>query len=135
MKKLLYATLFLTVLASCDIMIIEPRVDYRDRVIGYYEVEEYSNTYRDYVYYTINITRDGSQGTNIHINNFYGADICVHAFVDYNQITIPYQIVNGYEIEGVGSVSNGDINLDYSVKDLYNHSATDFCETWASRDY
>lgn len=135
MKKLLYATLFLTVLASCDIMVIEPRVDYRDRVVGYYDVEEYSNTYRDYVYYSIQITRNGSYGNDIYINNFYGADIRIRAYVDYNQITIPYQVVNGYEIEGVGSVNGGDISLDYSVKDLYQYSATDFCETWATRDY
>lgn len=135
MKKLLVAALLMSLLAACDIMVIEPRVDYRDRIVGYYDVEEYSNTYRDYVFYEIEIARKGSYGNDIYIYNFYGADIRVRAYVDYNQITIPYQVVNGYEIEGVGSYQGGDITFDYSVKDLYQHSATDFCETWATRDY
>lgn len=134
MKKLIYAAFLLTFLASCDIIVVEPQIDYRDQLVGYYDVEEYSNTYNDYVYYSIDITRDGRYGNDIYIHNFYGADIDVRAYVDYHQITIPYQVVNGYEIEGVGSVHGGEISFDYSVKDLYQNSARDFCEAWAERD-
>ena len=133
MKRLIFAASFLLVMASCDITIIEPRYDSRDKFVGYYSVEEYSETYNDYTHYSISISKDYNSSYIIYLHNFYGADISVHAQVDYNKITIPYQVVDGYEIEGVGTLSGADINLNYRVKDLYNNSRTDFCEVWADR--
>jgi len=133
MKRLIFAASFLLVMASCDITIIEPRYDSRDKFVGYYAVEEYSETYNDYTHYSISISKDYNSSYIIYLHNFYGADISVYAQVDYNKITIPYQVVDGYEIEGVGTLSGADINLNYRVKDLYNNSRTDFCEVWADR--
>ena len=133
MKRLIFAASFLLVMASCDITIIEPRYDSRDQMVGYYDVEEYSETYNDYTHYTLRISKDYNSSYTIYLNNFYGADISVYARVEYDKITIPYQVVDGYEIEGVGNLSGSDLSLNYRVKDLYQNSRTDFCEVWATR--
>jgi hypothetical protein len=134
MKKVIIAALLLTTLASCEFNIIEPRYDYRDRVTGFYDVEEYSETYNDYHYYSINVTKYSSSRT-VYLNNFYDADLSVYAYVDGDKLTIPLQIVDGYEIEGVGTIHSSDMSMSYRVKDLYNNIRTDFCETWGERDY
>lgn len=129
------AVSLIAVMASCDIMVIEPRNDYRDQVVGYFDMEEYSETYNDYTYYSVHISKDTYSNRTIYLNNFYGANIQVYAYVDYTKITIPYQMVNGYEIEGVGTLQGSNLSLNYRVKDLYHHSITDFCETWGERDW
>lgn len=97
-------------------------------------MEEYSETFNDYTYYSVHITKDYSSNDRIYLKNFYGANISVYAYVDYTKITIPNQVVNGYEIEGVGTLQGSNLSLNYRVKDLYHYSATDFCETWGERD-
>lgn len=135
MKPLIMAAALLVLLASCDVTVIEPRYDYRDNVVGYYDIEEYSRTFDDYTYYAVHITKDGYSGNSIYLNNFYGANIRVHAYIDNNRITIPHQIIDDYEVEGVGTLRGSDLSLTYSVRDLYEHTPTDFCDTWAERDY
>ena len=39
MKRLLVAASLLLMMASCDITIIDPLYDSRDRFVGYYDVE------------------------------------------------------------------------------------------------
>jgi hypothetical protein len=134
MKKVIIAALLLISLASCEFNIIEPRYDYRDRVTGYYDVEEYSETYNDYHYYSIDVTKYSS-GHTVYLNNFYDADLSVYAYLDGDKLTIPLQVVDGYEIEGVGTLHSSDMSLNYRVKDLYNDTRTDFCETWGEREY
>lgn len=134
MKKVFIAALSLITLASCEFNIIEPRYDYRDYVTGYYDVEEYSETYNDYHYYSIHITKYAN-GRTVYLNNFYDANLSVYAYLDGDKLTIPLQVANGYEIEGVGTVHSSDLSLNYRVKDLYNDTRTDFCETWGDRDY
>ena len=129
----MFAASLLLVMASCDITIVEPRYDSRDRMVGYYDVEEYSETYNDYTHYTIHVSKDYNSTYTIYLHNFYGADISVFARVEYDRITIPYQVVDGYEIEGVGNLSGSQLSLNYRVKDLYQNSRTDFCEGWATR--
>jgi hypothetical protein len=129
------AVSLIAVMASCDIMVVEPRYDYRDQMVGYYDMEEYSETYNDYTYYSVRISKDTYSRRTIYLNNFYGANVQVYAYVDYSKITIPYQVVNGYEIEGVGTLQGSDLSLNYRVKDLYHHSVSDFCNTWGERDW
>jgi len=135
MKRLMFALAALVLMTSCELTVIEPRYDHRDQVTGYYDIEEYSQTYDDYTYYSVHITKDSYHTGIIYLNNFYGADITVEAYLDYDRVTIPYQMVNGYEIEGAGTLHGDHLNLNYRVKDLYNHSAADFCDTWGDRDY
>jgi hypothetical protein len=134
MKKVFIASLLLVLLASCDITVIEPRYDYRDRLVGYYDVEEYSQTYNDYTYYSLHISKEGSSGYTIYLDNFYAADISVYAYVEGDKITIPYQTTDGFEIEGTGLMQGNNISLTYRVKDRYHDTRTDFCELWGSRD-
>lgn len=134
MKALFFAMFSALMLTSCyyDEM-VTPRTSYRDNVIGNYEVEEYSQTFDDMTYYDINISR-ATQWDEVWIDNFYAADISVYAVVSYERIRIPFQVVDGYEVEGSGVVRGNRIDLTYSVKDRYSHSATDFCETTAWLD-
>jgi hypothetical protein len=128
---LLFTAIFL---ASCTFYDVEPRYDSRDRIVGRYEVEEYSETYDDYTYYDLRISKS-SYDREIYLSNFYGAEIRVYAYLDYDKVTIPYQVVNGYEVEGVGTVLGNEISFSYRVKDVYNNTRTDFCETQARLEY
>lgn len=125
----------LLLLASCDVYYVEPRYDSRDQIIGYYNAEEYSDTYNEMLYFDMRVSKSSHGSDEIYFNNFYGSDIRVYAFVDYNNITIPFQIVDGYEIEGVGRVTGGDISLSYRVKDRVSNTRTDFCDTMLYRNY
>ncbi len=130
MKNYMFISLLMFVSASCTFYEVEPRYDYREKFVGYYDVEEYSKTYGDYTYYTMRITRSRYDG-EIYLNNFYAAEIRVYATVNFNDIRIPFQVVNGYEIEGSGSLYGHQLSLSYRVKDLYDYSVSDYCETIA----
>ena len=121
-------------LSACTFYDYETEIDERDRVIGNYEVEEYSETYDDLTYYSMYITKSRYR-EEIYLNNFYAADLRVLAILEYNRITIPFQVVDGYEIEGVGTVYGNELDLNYSVRDRYSDAPTDFCETQAWFEY
>ena len=53
--------------------------------------------------------------------------------VFFDDVRIPFQVVHGYEIEGSGSLFHDELSLSYRVKDLYDHSISDYCETVAWR--
>jgi hypothetical protein len=130
MKKLIY--LFLLVgLSSCEFYYLEPRISERDRIVGQYEIEEYSETYNDYTHYTIWIDKSTQSSNQIYIDNFYGSDLRVRATISYDKITIQRQVINGFEIEGVGTVYGDEIQFSYSVRDVYSGTRTDFCEATA----
>jgi hypothetical protein len=134
MKALIFAMVSALMLTSCfNDESVNSSYDYRDNVVGYYEVEEYSQTYNDKTYYDIDITRSSFRD-EVYIHNFYASDISVRATINYERIRIPYQVVDGFEIEGSGIVRGNRIDFTYSVKDRYSHSATDFCETTAWLD-
>ena len=137
MKKL-FTLWFLVIpmgmmITSCTVDNVEPRYDERDRLVGYYEVEEYSDTYRDFTYYTMRISKSPYYN-EIYLDNFYAANIRVRAVLEYDRIRIPFQIVDGYEVDGTGTFYGSEINFTYRVKDRYSNSYTDFCETRAWPD-
>ncbi len=134
MKKLILLIAFAAVFQACTIYDYESEFDNRDRIVGRYDVEEYSQTFNEITYYSIRISK-GGYGDKIYLRNFYGVDITVYGFLRFDRITIPYQVVNGYEIEGTGTVSGNELDLHYSVADLYSNSATDFCDTQAWLDF
>ena len=130
MKKLLY--LFLLVgLSSCELYIVEPQYSESDRIVGRYDVEEHSETFNDYTNYSIWIEKSSQYSNQIYIDNFYGSELRVSASISYGKITINRQVVNGFEIEGVGTVNGDQIEFNYSVRDIYSGSRTDFCEATA----
>ncbi len=125
----------LLLLASCDVYYVEPRYDSRDQIVGRYDAEEYSDTYDESIYYSMTVGKSSHASDEIYFNNFYGSDIRVYAYLDYNSITIPFQVVDGYEIEGVGRITGSDVSLSYRVKDRISNTRTDFCDTMLYRNY
>lgn len=134
MKPLIALFFAALVLTSCTIENVEPRYDARDRIVGYYDVEEYSETYNELTYYSLRISKS-RYAREVYLDNFYSADISVYATLDYDKITIPYQVVDGFEVEGVGTVYGNEIELSYRVRDRYNDTRSDFCETKARFNY
>lgn len=129
-KRSLLFLLVLISLASCETYIIESErpVRSRDRIIGSHYAEEYSETYNEYYEYSVWISA-GNRSNEIYIENLYLDGLAVYARVSYDAITIPFQVIDGYEIEGVGNIFGDQIDLNYYVRDRYENTVKDFCET------
>lgn len=132
MKNVIAFGLLIVIATSCTFYDVEPRYDSRDKFVGYYDVEEYSEKYNETTYYEMRISRS-RYNNEVYIDNFYASDIRVYATVTFNDIRIPFQIVDGYEIEGSGTLYHDELNLTYRVKDTYDYSMADYCETVAWR--
>ena len=132
MKKLILFTVLIVFASSCTFYDVEPRYDSREKFLGYYDVEEFSETYNDVTYYEMRISKS-RYDREIYLDNFYAADLRVYATVTFDDIRIPFQIVDGYEIEGSGTLHRDELNLTYRVKDIYDNSTADYCETVAWR--
>ncbi len=133
MKRLLFFLLLIG-LSACEFYYLEPRYDARNQIKGWHDVEEYSETYNDYTNYSIYIGYSDSYSNDIYIDNFYGADIRVCANLSNGKIDIHRQVVDGYEIEGIGTVYGNEIEFIYSVKDVYLGTRRDYCESTAWRE-
>lgn len=131
MKRLLFFSLGVVILTSCEFYYLDPQYDSRSRIIGSHDVEEYSETFNDYTDYSIHIDRSSSYRDEIYIDNFYDVDIRVYATVSNDKIDIYRQVVDGYEVEGVGTVYSGKIRFNYRVKDLVTGARVDYCEATA----
>jgi hypothetical protein len=134
MEKLVLIAVVALALTGCTFYDVEPRYDQRDRIIGSFYVDEYSQTFNGYSSYQFYISKTAYRD-EIFIDNFYASGIRVRAYVYASKITIPYQVVNGYEIEGTGTIYGNDLSLFYSIKDLYHTSPTDFCDVEARLIY
>lgn len=118
-------------LSSCNLMIVEPVYDDRERLTGSYRIEEHSQTYNDYTRFSIYIRKSGIYD-EVVIENFYNSGVSVRANVAYDKIYISRQIVNGYEIEGVGTFYGNEIEFSYRVRDTFSYNKpTDFCSATA----
>ncbi len=132
MKHILLPLCCLAVLLSgCDIDIYDTPYDPRQNFVGYYEAEEFSETYGVVSYYELDILTDNDPYSNrIYLRNFYGYPIEVFARVSGNRFTIPRQEIDGLIIQGTGRVNGNEIAMTYSVQDLADRRAvTDFCNT------
>lgn len=135
MKPLLFFSVILITLSACEVTVVEPVYDPRDQFLGAYTMDEYSETYNEMIYYSITISKSSSSRYEIFLDNFYDANLSVYGYLDNYKITIPFQVVDGYEIEGVGTKEGNFINFSYRVRDRYNGYPADFCETTARRAY
>jgi hypothetical protein len=133
MKSFISFIILAVLVSGCSFYEVEPRYDNRDKFVGYYEVEEFSDTYNDITYYDLRISKS-AYDREIYFHNFYASDLRVYAIVNYDNIRIPAQVVDGFEIEGTGSLFRDELTLNYRVKDLYDNSLADYCETRAWRD-
>lgn len=118
------------VLVSCDVYYVEPVVpvyDDRDQFVGTYDVSEYSATYDEHWEYGVSIYKRSGE---IVIDNFYNSGLRVYGNVNGNTVRIPWQNVDGYEIQGDGYITDGSkLVLSYKVRDTYTQgSAWDFCD-------
>lgn len=132
MKKLIPFAALIFIASSCTFYDVEPRYDNRNNFVGLYDVEEYSETFKDLTYYEIRISKS-RYDREIYIDNFYAADLRVYAIVSFDDIRIPFQVVDGYEIEGTGTLAYRELVLNYRVRDIYSNSMADYCETVAWR--
>jgi hypothetical protein len=133
MKSMVFMAV-LVGLSACEFYYYDPYDNPVSRVEGRYSVSDYSETYNSYIHYTIWIEASNRSTQEVRIDNFYGANIRVYATVSYNKITIWRQTVNGYTVEGTGTVYGNEISFTYSVRDYRSNSRTDFCEATAWRD-
>jgi hypothetical protein len=131
MKTILTLALMSVMLVSCVDVYDGPRYDYRDRMIGNYEVEEYSDTYDEYVYYNMYVSKDRSSADGVYFQDFYASGLGVYAYINGDRITIPFQVSEGYEVEGHGTYYRGELQLHYTVRDRYSNAPTDYCDTVA----
>lgn len=134
MKRLFFLAILIG-LSGCEFYYTEPVYDSRDRIIGRYEMEEYSETYNDHMHYSMWIERSSWNSDALWIDNFYGVNIRVRATLSYDKIYIPRQTVNGYDVDGVGTVVGTRIYFSYRVKDLYKNYPTDFLDGTAYKDF
>lgn len=130
--------LFLVVLislASCDVYYLDNERPYRSRdlIIGSHYAEEYSETYHEYYEYDVWIS-SGARSNEVYIENLYIDGLCIYATVSYDAIVIPFQVIDGHEIEGVGTIYDDQISLNYYVRDRYEGTRKDFCEATLWRD-
>jgi hypothetical protein len=129
MKNLL---LFGTILflGGCEIYIFDdPYVDERNLFVGNYQVEEYSQITEQYYTYSMTIKKSCCNSREVKISNFYGVGITVKAIVNNNRLTIPLQLVGGYEIDGTGKMTFDKLELTYIVRNLFDRPIfTDFVD-------
>ncbi|MBL3655779.1 hypothetical protein [Fulvivirga sediminis] len=131
-KHLLLIIPIVLLLASCDVVVVEEPVpvivNTRDQFLGYYEVDEYSSTFDESVYYNMRVVV-GEYSDEVFLTNFYGANIDVLAEINGNSIYIPNQRVDGYYIQGNGRISGNRLVINFSVDDYYDHHVpTNYCE-------
>jgi len=122
------STILLTafLFASCEIVIVEP-YDPRDEIVGSYNLTEYSETYNMEMTFPISIYKVGNDYESLRIGNFYDVGINVHAHLNGNKIHIPFQVVDMFEISGIGTLHSNEISFSYSVYDQISDSYVDYC--------
>lgn len=130
-RNLLFSLISLLALSSCEIIVHNEEpifIDVRDKFLGNYRVEEYSDTYNEIAEFSIQITKSAFDQDVVFLENFYGVNINVLAQVRGNRLVIPLQEVNGYEVEGEGRYYLGELDLDYVVTDITRyHIINDYC--------
>jgi hypothetical protein len=84
MKRLVFFALLIG-LSGCEFYYYEPVYDSRDRIIGRYDVEEYSETFNDYTSFTVWIERSNNYTDEVWIDNFYAVNISVRAVINYDK--------------------------------------------------
>jgi hypothetical protein len=124
--KTISSIVLLATLASCDIIVVDSDFNQVNLIPGEYLVEEYSQTYNLNFNYAVWVNQSGV--STVYIDNFYDQEITVRAEVIGHRLYIRKQFVDGFAIEGSGTIWGNKIQLDYSVKDMYSQKPIDYCE-------
>lgn len=134
-RPLLLSAILLLALSSCEVIVVEEpthvvHVDPRDRFLGVFDIEEYSETFDSYSIYHIDIVAVHGEPLTILLRNFYGAGVDVIADVEGDYLYIPHQEVGGFHIEGQGVISGHKLDMSYSVHDHFaHHDIIDYCHS------
>ncbi|MCX2746089.1 hypothetical protein OO013_19580 [Mangrovivirga sp. M17] len=115
----LIPVLLIVLISSCTTYIEEPYLDLE----GTYRVEEYSYYYDEYFGYSIYVEQPYLTGPDniIYIENFYNSGIIVEAYLNGSRISIPYQEIGHFDIEGSGYLDGGHIYIDATVWEHTSH--------------
>jgi hypothetical protein len=136
MKTLVFIASLLF-LASCDVYVVDPEPIYdpRDQFTGAFDLSEYSSTYDESWEYGVSINKT-SRGPEVIIDNFYNSGLRVTGIVEGGHLNIPWQKIDGYEIQGNGFISGDKLTISYYVRDTFNdYPVKDFCDATGWRIY
>ncbi|MCB0494559.1 MAG: hypothetical protein KDC79_00360 [Cyclobacteriaceae bacterium] len=128
--------LFAFALGSCQIIFYDDDPSYwddRDLIVGFYKVDEYSETTDEYFNYEIDIVKSCCNDNEVLIRNFYDVDLEVYGYFSGYKLTIPRQYIGRYEIEGTGRMENSHLNMSYVVRNPDVYPASDFLSATAWR--
>ena len=104
-----------------DELLDDPFADPVEKFLGNWRAEESSTVYGQGYVYTVVISRNPQNSSEILISNFYyqGVHEKARALVTGNTLTIMRQKIcdNTIEIQGSGTLSGGRINLQYTADD------------------
>jgi hypothetical protein len=124
MKKRFVLMIFpvLVLISACELPQDDPAASPAKRLEGSWTVDETSSVYKSALdIYQVYIYADPVDSTRVLIENFYqlGRDMEIWANIDGNSILIPYQVEDGFRINGFGTVSANysGINFLYTVDD------------------
>lgn len=119
--NVLKSIVIIGVLSSCQPDEFLDDGDVRDEFVGEWAVDE-TGTYSGAKNYILQIEKNVSNSTRVNIWNLYklGYTDSIYASVSTvqsNTLTIPVQTLLGHTVNGVGNISNDQINLTYYVND------------------
>lgn len=90
-----------------------------DKFLGTWNVQESSTIYGDGFVYTVHITRNPQNSSEVLISNFYyqGDDVLARALIAGNSIQIIEQGIcdDSIIVKGSGTWISGNINLQYTA--------------------
>ncbi len=124
--KTISSIVLVATLASCDIIVVDSDFNQVNLVPGEYLVEEHSRTYNQNFNFAVWVNQSGVN--TVYIDNFYDQEITVRAEVIGRRLYIRKQFIDGFAIEGSGTIWGNKIQLDYSVDDMYSQKPIDYCE-------
>lgn len=113
--------LSLLALNSCELTDLLLDEDPRDAITGEWKVDEDSQIFGKKSaerFYNVSISKDATDSTAVHVSGFYELNGKVRMHLNFNNISIPDQAVDGFTIEnGSGSIASDkkSITLYYYV--------------------
>lgn len=114
----IFVILGIILLSGCELLYEEEPDDNIDQIVGFYEVDEWSETLGAQSFFEISVYRNSTRSGKLYFENFYNAGIEVFGEVNGYKIQIPLQQVGRYEIEGMGSFYDGELTMTYSVQNI-----------------
>jgi len=96
----------------------QPPEDSRDKFVGSWLCNEHSHQNGNTAF-TVTISLNSGNSSQIYLDKFYGS-LKVYGIVANNNVNIPSQSVNNFNVNGSGTITNNNntINWNYYVSDV-----------------